>query len=255
MPLISESDQERLREAFLEMRRRVRLLFFTQTLGCETCLQTRQILDELPPLSDRIVIDEINFVLEPEKAAQYGIDRVPAVAVVFEEEEAGGAGRAGTPGEAGRAGTAGGAGAVTDTRIRFLGAPAGYEFVSLVQAVLLAGGRESTLGAQSLARLAEVDAPITMRVFTTPTCPHCPRAVTLAHEMAFASPHITAYAVEATEFPDLARRYQVNGVPKTVVDDSVEILGALPEDAFVEQALGQLGAGSPDAAKGGADRP
>ena len=67
------------------MRRRVRLLFFTQTLACETCLQTRQILDELPLLSDQIVIEEINFVLEPDKAAQYGIDRVPAIAVVYEE--------------------------------------------------------------------------------------------------------------------------------------------------------------------------
>lgn len=55
--------------------------------------------------------------------------------------------------------------------------------------------------------------------------------------MAFASPHITAVAVEATEFPDLARKYHVSGVPKTVVNDEVEILGALPEDAFVEQAL------------------
>ena len=55
--------------------------------------------------------------------------------------------------------------------------------------------------------------------------------------MAFASPHITAFAVEATEFPDLARKYQVSGVPKTVVNDEVEILGALPQDAFVEQAL------------------
>ena len=55
--------------------------------------------------------------------------------------------------------------------------------------------------------------------------------------MAFASPMITAVAVEATEFPDLARKYHVSGVPKTVVNDEVEILGALPEDAFVEQAL------------------
>jgi len=61
--------------------------------------------------------------------------------------------------------------------------------------------------------------------------------VSLAHEMAFASPNITAVAVEATEFPDLARKYQVSGVPKTVVNDEIEILGALPEDAFVEQAL------------------
>ena len=55
--------------------------------------------------------------------------------------------------------------------------------------------------------------------------------------MAFANPNITAYAVEATEFPDLARRYRVTGVPKTVIDDTVEILGGLPQDMFVEQAL------------------
>lgn len=65
----------------------------------------------------------------------------------------------------------------------------------------------------------------------------------LAHEMAFASPHVTAYAVEATEYPDLARRYRVTGVPKTVVDDRVEILGALPEEAFIEQALSPSSAG------------
>ena len=55
--------------------------------------------------------------------------------------------------------------------------------------------------------------------------------------MAFVNPKITAYAVEATEFPDLARRYQVTGVPKTVVNDQVEILGALPPDAYIEEAL------------------
>ncbi len=55
--------------------------------------------------------------------------------------------------------------------------------------------------------------------------------------MAFANPNITAVAVEATEFPDLARRYRVSGVPKTVVNEKVEILGALPPDMFIEQAL------------------
>jgi len=51
MGLISPSDQQRLSEAFGDMPRRVRLVFFTQTLGCDTCLQAKQILDELPPLS------------------------------------------------------------------------------------------------------------------------------------------------------------------------------------------------------------
>jgi predicted DsbA family dithiol-disulfide isomerase len=64
--------------------------------------------------------------------------------------------------------------------------------------------------------------------------------------MALSNPNITAYAVEATEFPDLARRYQVSGVPKTVVNDTVEILGALPEDMYVEQAIGSFtNAGGP----------
>jgi hypothetical protein len=61
--------------------------------------------------------------------------------------------------------------------------------------------------------------------------------VSLAHEMAFANPNITAYSVEATEFPDLVRRYMVTGVPKTVINDTIEIMGAVPQDDFVEQAI------------------
>jgi len=215
MALISAADQARLREAFGAMRRPVRLVFFTQTLDCETCVQTRRIIDELPALSDNITIEEVNFILDKDKVAAYGVDRVPAIAIVGQDES----------------------GAERDSHIRFLGAPSGYEFMSLIQAVLLVGGRESILSGESLKRLAAIDRPVTLQVFTTPTCPHCPRAVAVAHEMAFANPNITAYAVEATEFPDLARKYQVNGVPKTIINEEVEILGALPPDEFVSQAL------------------
>jgi alkyl hydroperoxide reductase subunit AhpF len=146
MALISPADQERLRESFAEMTRPVRLLFFTQTLGCETCPQTRQILDELPALSDKVTIEEVNLILEGEKATAYGIDRAPAIAVTYEE-----------------------GGALADSRIRFLGTPAGYEFISLVQAVLLAGGRAPQLSEESQQRIAAVNRPVTMQVFTTPT--------------------------------------------------------------------------------------
>ena len=146
MPLVSPADQERLRESFAELKRPVRLLFFTQALGCETCLETRQILDELPPLSDKITIEEVNFVLDGDRVAQYGIDRVPAIAVAYEED-----------------------GSVKDSRIRFLGTPRGYEFISLVQAVLLVGGAGSILSADNRAKVEAVGHPITMRVFTTPT--------------------------------------------------------------------------------------
>jgi alkyl hydroperoxide reductase subunit AhpF len=147
MALLSTADQDKLRESFGEMTSNVRVLFFTQTLGCETCLHTRQILDEFPALSDKIAIEEVNFVLEKERAAQYGIDRVPALALVAES----------ATGEA------------TDSRIRFLGAPSGYEFISLVQAVLLVGGRPPSLTDENRQKLAAVSKPMTMQVFTTPT--------------------------------------------------------------------------------------
>jgi alkyl hydroperoxide reductase subunit AhpF len=147
MSLLSPADQENLRQSFDEMTAPVRLLFFTQTLGCETCLQTRQILDELPPLSDKIAIEEVNFVLEKDRAAQYAIDRVPAIAVMGQDET----------------------GQPRDSRIRFLGAPSGYEFVSLVKAILLVGGHGSALSDENLQRIAAVDKPVTMQVFTTPT--------------------------------------------------------------------------------------
>lgn len=147
MALISAADQEKLRESLAQLQRPVRLLFFTQTLGCETCPMTRQILDELPQLSDKITIEEFNVVLDAEKAKQFGIEHAPAVAVVWKDE----------------------AGQDHDTRIRFLGAPSGYEFISLVQAVMLAGGRPSILTDENRARLKAVDQPLTLQVFTTPT--------------------------------------------------------------------------------------
>jgi hypothetical protein len=55
--------------------------------------------------------------------------------------------------------------------------------------------------------------------------------------MAFVSPQITSIAVDAAEFMDLSRKYRVTGVPKTVVNDTIEILGALPEEMFVKEAL------------------
>ena len=147
MALLSPSDQTRLREAFAEMTRPVRLLFFTQTLDCETCLHARQILDELPLVSDKISIEEVNLILEKDKATQYGIDRAPSVALVWTDE----------------------AGQPQDSRIRFLGAPSGYEFGSLVQAVMLVGGRPGSLTDENRRKLAGIGTPLTLQVFTTPT--------------------------------------------------------------------------------------
>jgi glutaredoxin-like protein len=213
MSLQSPAEQQTLRDMLSAMQRQVTLLFFTQSIGCETCVEARQLLAELTSASDRIVVEELNPVLDKDQAAQYGIDRAPAI-VLLEGD------------------------ARTDTRIRFLGAPAGFDFAALVDAVLLvSGGRSVELSAGTQARLAALQEPLGIRVFVTPTCGFCPRAVALANRLAFVSPLVTTTTVQATEFYDLAREYRVSGVPKTVATNGHEVLGALPESQFVEALL------------------
>jgi glutaredoxin-like protein len=211
--LLSEQDRGVVRDHLARIQHPVTLLLFTQTIGApETALIARQVLDELASLNDLIRVEEVNFVLEKDRAAQYGIDHIPAIVLLSND---------------------------TDTRMRFLGAPAGYEFMSLIEAVILAGTDDSQLDPQSRELIAaHVNAPLDIHVFVTPTCPHCPRAVSLAHRMARENAHIRATCVEATEFMDLSRKFRVTGVPKTVVNESIEILGALPEELFVRGVLG-----------------
>lgn len=217
MALLQESDRRVVAERLASIEHPVRLLFFTQTIGApESTLVARQILDEVATLHDNVTVEEVNFVLEKERAAAYGIEDIPAVVLLQND---------------------------TDTRMRFLGAPSGYEFMSLIDAVVLAGTTGSGLSETTRQRVkSEVKEPLDILVFVTPTCPHCPKAVTLAHRLAVESPFIRATCVEATEFMELSRRYRVNGVPKTVVvGRSVELLGALPEEEFVEGVLGGTG--------------
>lgn len=213
MALLSDQDRETVRARLAALQRPVTILFFTQTIGApETVYLTKRVLDEVVGLSDRLTLEEVNLVLDRERAAQYGIEHIPAIVLLKDGE---------------------------DTRIRFLGAPTGYEFMSLVEAVILAGTDDSGLSANTRALVAEhVTGPLDIKVFVTPTCPHCPRAVTLAHRLAAEHPLIQATCVEATEFMDLSRRFNVTGVPKTVVNESIEILGALPEDQFVRTIVG-----------------
>ena len=144
MALLSDQDRQTVAGHLATIDHPVRVLFFTQTIGApETVLVTRQILDEIVPLNERIALEEVNFILEKERAAAYGIENVPALVLLKGEE---------------------------DTGIRFLGAPAGYEFMSLVEAVVLAGSDDSGLTPASKALIAShVTGPLDILVFATPT--------------------------------------------------------------------------------------
>ena len=212
MPLLSEQDRQVVARHLAGVTHPVTLLLFTQTIDApETAAATREILQELSTLNDHVAFEEVNVVLERERAAHYGIDAIPAIVLLRDGE---------------------------DTRIRFCGAPAGFEFMSLVEAVLMAGTGDSGLAHGSRTVVAaQVLGPVEILVFVTPTCPHCPQMVTLAQRLAVESPHVRAVCVDATEFLDRSRRYRVTGVPKTVINDTVEILGAVPEDEFIRQVV------------------
>ena len=221
MPLLSEQDRQNVGGRLAAITTPVTLLFFTQTFGApETAFIAKRIVDELATLSDQLSVEEVNFILDKDRAAQYGVEGVPAIVLLRNGE---------------------------DTGIRFLGAPAGYEFASLVDAAVLAGSADSGLSEDSKSLIAKhITEPAEILVFVTPTCPHCPKAVTLAHRMAAESPLIRATCVDATEFLELSQRSLVTGVPKTVVNGARDMLGALPEDVFVRAAVGAPEPASPE---------
>jgi len=143
MALLSEQDRQIVQGHLAGIAHDVTLLLFTQTIGGpETGLIARQILDELSGLNDRLKVEEVNFVLDKDRAAQYAIDKIPAIVVLRDGE---------------------------DTRMRFYGAPAGYEFMSLIEAVILAGGDDSGLTDASKQLLASAHGPVNIEVFVTPT--------------------------------------------------------------------------------------
>ncbi len=210
MPFLNDEDRKIVRKHFEGLINPVRLLVFTEARGCTYCQQTRQLVEELAELSDHIELEILDRAVEPERAASYGVDKVPAIVLLTGGPEP------------------------RDTGIRFYGIPSGYEFSTLIDDVLVVSRGELRLAPATLAWLATLDHPLHLQVFVTPTCPYCPRAVSLAHRLALASPLIRADMVEATEFPDLADRYNVYGVPRTVINDVVAVEGAVPEAHLLE---------------------
>ncbi|NLE46725.1 MAG: glutaredoxin [Chloroflexi bacterium] len=212
MSLLDKDTAEQVRQELANLTSPVRLVVFTQEFECAYCAENRQLAEELSELSDQISIEVYDFVADKDRAAEMGIDKIPAIAVV----------------------------GTTDYGIRFYGIPAGYEFTSLLHTIKMVAAGLPTLSEETLQYLQSLDRPVELQVFVTPTCPYCPQAVVLAHQMALASPRVSAAMVEATEFPHLAQKYEVMGVPRTVINGTQYLEGAAPEDmvlAKIREAL------------------
>jgi len=210
MPLLQDKDREHIQKMFVGLEKEITLTYFTQEIECQYCADTRQILEEVSGLGDKINVKIYDFVHDKEVVDQYQIDKIPATVVESDQ----------------------------DYGIRFYGIPSGYEFSSLLEDIVDISKGNSGLSDESKALLKAVDQPLRLQVFVTPTCPHCPKAVRLAHQIAMENEFVTADMVEATEFPHLSTKYNVRGVPRTMVGEEFPIEGGLPEKTYIEKIVG-----------------
>ncbi len=209
MAFLTDKDKQYIENLFENLSDDVKLIMFTQEIECQYCRETRQLLEEVAELSDKIDLAVYNFQVDKEIAEKYKIDKIPATVIEGKK----------------------------DYGIRYYGIPSGYEFSSLLEDIVDVSKNESGLTEDSKQMLAKIKEPLHLQVFVTPTCPYCPRAVRLAHKLAMENDHITADMVEATEFPHLSMKYNVSGVPRTVIGEDYPIEGAVPEITLVEKVI------------------
>ena len=210
MSLIPEEHKEHIKGQLAEgLVNPVRIIMFTQQMECQFCAETKQLIAEVAALSDKIKVEVHDFVADAELAKQYGVDKIPAIVLLGEK----------------------------DYGIRFYGLPFGYEFQTLMEGLIAVSRGKTDLSEETKAKLRGIEVPVHIQVFVTLTCPHCPAAASMAHKFAVENDMIRAEAIDANEFPQLAMKYGIMGVPKIVVNEKIEFVGAVPESMFLEHVL------------------
>ncbi len=210
MNLIPDDKKDLLRNEFKEkMENPVKIVMFTQEIECRFCSDTRQLVQELAALNDKITVKVYDFVADADKAKEYGVDKIPALAIIGEK----------------------------DYGVRIYGIPYGYELQTLIEAVINVSRGKTDLSEKTKQILAEVKTPVHIQVFVSLTCHHCAVAAAVGHKLAVESDLIRADVIDGSEFPHLAQKYAVMGVPKVIINEKIEFVGAFNEDLFAEHVL------------------
>ncbi len=215
--LIPEQDREFLKAKFAEeLENEVRVVAFTEKaedlelpgIECEFCKETAQLIDEVADLSDLIKVEHREYKPSDEMVIDLGIDKLPALVLMSD----------------------------TSKGVRYFGIPGGFEFSSLIEDIVDVSRNVTDLSDEAKEKVRGIDQDVHIQVFVTPTCPYCPSAVRIAHQMAIENPeHIMADAIEATEFPHLVSKYDISAVPTVVINDKVQFEGALPDYEFADK--------------------
>jgi glutaredoxin-like protein len=210
MGMIPDDKKEVLRSDFREkLVNPVKLVMFTQEVECGSCQSTRELIQEIAAVDSRISTEVYDFVAEAAKAKEYNIDKIPGLAIV----------------------------GVKDYGVRMYGLPYGYELQTLIDAIINVSRGKTDLSDKTKKILEDIKSPVQIKVFVSLTCPHCPVASAVAHKLAIENKFITAEVISTSEFPDLALKYNVMGVPKVVINDKIDFVGAFDEDLFAENIL------------------
>jgi len=206
--LLDDGIRKQLLQVFSGLTEPVSLIFFgSRDQNCEYCEDTLQLLEEISGLSDKLELVVYDLDRNLSEAQEFAVEYAPAICIGHRKGDH-----------------------LVHYGIRYYGVPGGHEFSTLIRDILMVSARDSGLKDDTREFLKTLFHPIQLQVFVTPTCPYCPQAVFLAHQMAFESGMVEADMVEATEFPDLADRYGVSGVPHTIINEgAIEIVGAVPE--------------------------
>ena len=225
MEMLNKEIREATKAKFeAELSHPVKIVLFTReskrfvSLGslqgqdCYFCEETRRLLEEVAALSEKIEFQVLDLKANAETAARFGIDKVPGIVVMGEK----------------------------DYGIRIYGIPSGYEYSTLIEDIVDVSHRMTGLAHKTKEALKAVDKNLRIQVFVTPTCVYCSSVVRLAHQFALESPFIRSEMIESTEFPDLSNRYNVYGVPKTILNDTISFEGAVLEEEFLENVLKAL---------------
>jgi glutaredoxin-like protein len=205
---LNEDVKKQVLEVLGGLKHPVQILFFGSKENCDYCKDTRQLLEEVTALSPNLDLTVYDLEADSMVARQYHVDKAPVFVVAARDGET-----------------------LTDTGIQYAGIPSGHEFTTLIQDLLLVSSRDSGLKQTTREFLKALQKPVHLQVFVTPTCPYCPRAVVLAHQMAMENPGmVRAEGVEATEFQEAAEQFNVSGVPQTTINGGVgTVVGAVPE--------------------------
>jgi glutaredoxin-like protein len=176
---------------------------------CIFCMETKSLLQDVCSLSEKIQLVLYDFLADADQAQLYNVDKIPASIITGN----------------------------TEKNIRFFGMPSGYEYTSFIEAIIDVSTGQTNLKPETIESLKGIDTSIHIQTFVTPTCPYCTSSVRLGHQFALESSHIVADMVEATEFPHLSQKYNVVGVPRTIINESITVEGAVSEEIFLEQVL------------------